>query len=151
VGAPLAHRLCPLCSGVLSGNDGLGRAHSGASCSNSNCVFSLAKARSTHPERLPRVRSEGRPVNGEYEAKKARFLPSRFHRIARTPHEHRRFVRRSLLKPCASRKEKASHCNGNCAARNANFANRFAGEICGKIKIAGAADLNALPKVQAPA
>src|SRR6185503_16491096 len=126
-----------------------GRARGGASCSNSNCVFSLAKARSTHPERLARVRSEGRPVNGEYEAKKAKLPLSRFHRIARTSHEHRRFACRCLLKACASRKEKASHCNGNSAARNANFVHGFAEEISGKIKIAGAADFNALPKVQA--
>lgn len=85
-----AHRLGPLGSGVLSGNDGPGRAQRALPCSKSNCGFSLAKVRSTHPERLPRVRSEGRYVNGENEAKKPEFLLSRFHRVARKPHEHSR-------------------------------------------------------------
>jgi hypothetical protein len=84
-----AHRPSPLGSGVLSGNDGPGRAQRALPCSRSNCGFSLAKARSNHPERLPRVRREGRSVNGENEAKKPEFLLSRFHCIARKPHEHR--------------------------------------------------------------
>ena len=134
---------------IISGRYGATAcAQSSAPCSRSNCGYSIGESVFQFPERLARVRTAARGVNGENEAKKPEIFLSRFHRIPRKAHQHRRFAAARLLKPCASFKEKASRCNRNGAARDAYFADSFAGEICGKIKVAGAADLNALPKVQ---
>lgn len=108
-----------------------GRAHAAyASRSWSNCDFRSAKARFKLPKRLPRVRRAGRCVNGEDQAKRREKIYSRFHRIADQSHEHWRLASTYLLKACASCKEKASHCNRNGAARDADFADFAILEFC---------------------